>query len=247
MATPLSVLLPAPTGVIARYVGSSGGATTRYYWVQAIYPDGFSGLGQSQSLTIPSALDHNNQVYVEWNPMAGAIGYNVFSTTSSTAPTNGNILCGTVTAPNFTDQGQSNSGTIGAGIVVGLGGFNVARARFDFAVDGGGAPGLITLASSDTIPAGAIMVGGTINPTTALVGATATIAIGTSAGSSASALKAATAVASYSLDALLNMVPVFATPVKMTAAGTITITTATAALTAGVMELFVYYVMPVNL
>ena len=42
MSQSLSVSFPAPTGVIARYVGSTGGSTTRYYWVQTIYPSGFS-------------------------------------------------------------------------------------------------------------------------------------------------------------------------------------------------------------
>jgi hypothetical protein len=245
MATPLSVQNPAPTGVTSRYIGTSGGTTTRYYWVQAIYAGGKSLLSSALSLAnTPAALDNNNQVYIEWNPLAVALGYNVFYTTTSTLPTSGAILLGTVTGPQFTDKGLSNSPATG---YVAVDGLRVTHARYDFALDGGGAPGLITLSLSDVIPAGAIILGGTINPTTALVGATATIAIGTSAGSSASSLKAATAVASYSLDALLNVVPVFATPVKMTADGTITITTATAALTAGVMDIFILYVMPINL
>lgn len=46
-----------------------------------------------------------------------------------------------------------------------------------------------------------------------------------------------------SADARINAVPVFATPVKLTAAGNITFTIATAALTAGVIEAtFLYYV-----
>jgi hypothetical protein len=246
MATALTQYNPAPTGVTARYFGNSGGSTTRYYWLQAIYPSGKSTLAVSGAISSTLAsLDGNNCVEVNWNPMAGAIGYNIFYTTTSTAPTTGAILVASVSGVGFSDKGQSNSGTLMTSVVV-PDGFRVARARYDFSVDGG-AIGLITLAQSDTIPAGAIMVGGTINPTTAYVGATATIAAGTSAGSSASALKAATAVASYSIDALLNLVPVFATPVKMTADGTITITVATAALTAGIADYLVYYVMPTAL
>lgn len=245
MATALTVQNPAPSGVSATYVGASGGSTTRYYWVQAIYSSGKSLLQRSQALANTLAnLDSNNRVYVEWNPVVTAIGYNIYYSTTTTQPRSGSILVGTVTAPNFTDSGQSNSpGTA----LVAVDGLRVSHARYDFAVDAG-AQGLITLASSDVIPAGAIMLGGTINPTTALTsGGSATIAIGTSAGSAANSLKAATAVASYSLDALLNVVPVFATPVKMTADGTITITVATADLLTGIMDIFILYVMPVNL
>lgn len=125
----------------------------------------------------------------------------------------------------------------------GLGGqLKMARAKYDFAVDGG-VIGLITLATTAIIPDNAIVFGGLINPTTAPVGATATIAFGTSAGSSASSLKAATAIATYTLDVLLALVPVWtaASAFKMTAAGSITMTTATAALTAGVIEITVFY------
>jgi hypothetical protein len=244
----LSVLLPAPTGVFARYVGNSGGSTTRYYWVQAIYPDGFSQLGQSQALANTLAnLDHNNQVYVEWSPMAGAIGYLVFYTTTSTAPTQGTILIATTTAPNFTDQGQSNSPFTGT--VVGSGGFNTARAQYNFANDGG-AVSTITVSLSDIIPAGSVLLGGFANPTVALTsGGSATISIGVTAGLSSptTALKAATAVASYSIDALLSLIPTFASPLKTTAAGTVTITVAVAALTAGVMEITVFYFDAINL
>lgn len=245
MATALSVQQPAPGGVTATYVGSAGGSTTRYYWVQAIYPSGKSLLQRSNALASTLAgLDHNNVVYVEWQPLIMAIGYNVYYSTSTTQPRSGAILIGTVTAPNFTDSGQSNSpGTA----VVAVDGLRCAHARYDFAIDGGGAPGLITLAQSDVIPAGAIMVGGTLNPTTALVGSSTTIAVGTSAGSAANSLKTATAEATYSIDAVLNIVPVFATPVKMSADGTITVTTAVAALSAGVMDIFVLYYCAINL
>ena len=67
----------------------------------------------------------------------------------------------------------------------------------------------ITPAVNAIIPNNAIIVGGIINPTTAPVGATATIGFGTLAGSSAASIKAATAIASYTLDALLPVIPVF--------------------------------------
>lgn len=125
----------------------------------------------------------------------------------------------------------------------GLGGhLRMARAKYDFAVDGG-AVGLITPATNAIIPDNAIIIGGIANPTTALVGTSSTIAIGTSAGSAANALKTATAEATYSIDAILPLVPVFTagSAVKLTAAGSITITVAVAALTAGVMEITVFY------
>ena len=250
MPTPLTVFNPAPTGVIASYVGTSGGATARSYWVQAIYPSGLSQLGQSNTLTCLASLDHNNQVYIKWSPMADAIGYNVYYTTTTTAPVSGTILVATVTAPNFTDQGQSNSGTIQSGTVVqGSGAVMQAHGLYNFAVDGG-AIAAITLAQSDTIPAGAMLLGGTCNPTTALTsGGSATISIGVTAGlaSPGAALKALTAVASYSIDAMLPLIPTFAVPLKMTASGTFTITPAVAVLTAGIMDIFVYYVIPIAL
>lgn len=118
----------------------------------------------------------------------------------------------------------------------------MARAKYNFAVDGG-AVGLITPAVNAIIPDNAIIIGGIANPTTALVGTTSTIAIGTSAGSSATSLKGATAEATYSADAILPLVPVFtaASAVKLTAAGQITITVAVNPLTAGVMEITVFY------
>lgn len=127
-------------------------------------------------------------------------------------------------------------------------GMRVAYALYNFAVDGG-AIATITPAVNSTIPANAIIIGGILNPTTALTsGGSATIAVGTAAGSSTSALKAATAVASYTIDALMPTVPVFTagSSVKLSAAGAITITVAVATLTAGVMEIMVFYVVPTN-
>lgn len=122
-------------------------------------------------------------------------------------------------------------------------GLRVAYAKYDFAVDGG-AQGTIAPTNSSTIPDNAILVGATLNSTSAVTSnGSATVAVGTSAGSSTTSIKGATAKASWSADAVLNGVPVFATPVKLTAAGTITFTIGTADLTAGVIEAFVYYVV----
>lgn len=110
------------------------------------------------------------------------------------------------------------------------------RAIYNFAVDGG-AISTITPRLTAEIPDNAIIVGGTINSTTAATsGGSATVSVGTSAGSSATSLLGATAVASFTLDARINSVATFAAPVKMTAKGNITFTIATATLTAGVIE-----------
>lgn len=118
--------------------------------------------------------------------------------------------------------------------------------RYDFAVDGG-AIGAITPKLCEQLPINAIMIGGTFDVTTAVTSlGSATVAIGTTAGSSASALLAATAKASLTLAALVNGVPTLAVPVKLSAAGYPQITVGTAALTAGVIEGWVYYVRAVN-
>lgn len=124
----------------------------------------------------------------------------------------------------------------------------VAHAQYSFAVDGGGAPGLITPASNATIPANAIITNVIINSTTAVLaaGGAATVAIGTSAGSSASSLLAATNKTSFSANALIEGVPRpddSTTWVKMSAAGVVTFTSATNALTAGIVDVFVEYIL----
>jgi hypothetical protein len=123
----------------------------------------------------------------------------------------------------------------------------VAYARYNFAVDGG-ADSLITPAVNTVIPANAIVYGGFINATTAPVGSGASIAFGTSAGSSATSLKAATAITTFTIDSVVATVPVWtaATAFKMTAAGSITMTPSAALLTAGVIEVFLFYVVAVG-
>jgi hypothetical protein len=122
-------------------------------------------------------------------------------------------------------------------------GFQTAKAIYSFASDGG-AISTITPKITASLPINAVIVAGTINSTTALLSAgSATLSVGTSAGSSTTSILAATAKASLSANALINAVPVFATPVKLTAAGNITVSIATAAATAGVVEItLLYYV-----
>lgn len=116
----------------------------------------------------------------------------------------------------------------------------VARARWDFAIDGG-ATSTITPKYTVTLPDNAVIVGGTVNSTTAVTGAGVSVSVGTSAGSSTTALLGATAVASLTLDARLNAVPTFATPVKLTASGDVTFTISGGTATAGVMEVVLFY------
>jgi hypothetical protein len=126
----------------------------------------------------------------------------------------------------------------------GVGGLSVARAVYDFTVDGG-AIATITPVETVTLPLGAVLVGGIVFAAVAVTSlGSATVAVGTTAGSSTTALLAATAKASLSLNAVLPLVPTNAVPVRLTAAGAIDVTVAAAALTAGKLEIFVFYVQP---
>lgn len=117
----------------------------------------------------------------------------------------------------------------------------MATAIYNFAVDGG-AQTTITPKTTTALPDNAVIVGATINSTTAFTsGGAATLAVGTSAGSSTTSILAATAKASLSIDAVLNGVPTFAAPVKLTAAGNITVTIGTTTALTGVVEIHVYY------
>ena len=119
-------------------------------------------------------------------------------------------------------------------------GVKVAHMLYDFAVDGGAS---CTPANSDTIPDNAVVFGGVVNSTTAVTATgSATVSIGTVAGSGAASILTATAKASLGLDAVV--VPTCqATPFKMTAAGKINIAVATGPLTAGVIEVWVLYTL----
>ena len=124
-----------------------------------------------------------------------------------------------------------------------LGGWKSSRAKFRFALDGG-AISTITPKINATIPANAILVAAFIDSTVAVTSlGSATVSVGLSAGSTgAAALLAATAKASLVTGAPIVGVPTPAVPVKTTAAGTITCTVAVAALTAGEIEVTVFYV-----
>ena len=123
----------------------------------------------------------------------------------------------------------------------GYGTLKVAKAIYNFGIDGG-VSGAITPKFTVLLPKNAVIVGGTVNSTTAVTsGGAGTVSIGTTAGSSAASLLGVTAKGSLSANALVNAVPVFGTPVKLSAAGYINFTVATADLTAGVIEVAVFY------
>lgn len=117
-------------------------------------------------------------------------------------------------------------------------GLKVAYAKYSFAVDGGAS---CTPVISDTIPANAVVFGGSVVATTAvLASGSATVSIGTVAGSGAASILAITGKASLSLNAVLAPTAT-ATPFKMSAAGKINVAIATGPLTAGVIEVWVLY------
>lgn len=235
---------PVPTNVQARYMGPyQESGNSFYYWVQAIYPSGRSFLSAAgEAINAPAALTPWAFNNVSWNPAPGAIGYRIYRTTTSTAPTTGSILLFVATAEtSIKDDGTLNfiTDTVLNDAVY------TARCVYNFAVDGG-AVGAIIPSVSDTIPADAIVMGSVVNsPTAVTSGGSATVAVGTSAGSSADSILAATTKADFTTDAVLVGLASTA-PFKMSAAGQLQITVAAAALTAGLIEVIVTYVMPTN-
>lgn len=113
--------------------------------------------------------------------------------------------------------------------------------EYDFAVDGG-ATGVITLSSKAnevTMPVGAIRKATHVLVQTALLGASASAKVGTTASDADFAADAA--VATYSLNALFNDT----TPVVVSAtSGDCLLTIAGGALTAGKLKVLVEYYIP---
>ena len=119
-----------------------------------------------------------------------------------------------------------------------------ARARWDFSVDGG-AVGAISIGPTGQIPAGAYITHGFAEVDTAVTGGgSATLAIHVEAADDIVAA-AAVSGAPWSTTGLKSIVPVAtgATAKKTTAARTITATVGTAALTAGVVDVCLFYVV----
>lgn len=121
-------------------------------------------------------------------------------------------------------------------------GFHTARGRYDFAVDGG-AVGDIDLTAVAQIPANAVVLGGFVEvDTVPTSGGAATVAVKVE-GAGDLVAAAAISGAPWSTTGRKSIIPVFtgATTVKTTAARKLVATVATAALTAGVFDVVVFY------
>lgn len=81
------IVPPAAPVPIAKYFGKSGGSTSRYYWVQAIFPNVRSPLSAASLTTTISSLSQGDSVQVSWKVIPGAIAYDVLETSTSSAPT----------------------------------------------------------------------------------------------------------------------------------------------------------------
>jgi hypothetical protein len=121
----------------------------------------------------------------------------------------------------------------------GAGGLQAVRGAYDFAVDGG-AVGAVDLTRDAQIPAGAVILGGFIDVSTAVASATGTVAI---AAEGAADILAATGQAGLTLGRK-SIIPAFtgASAVKTTAARKLVATIATAVLTAGKFDVVIFYV-----
>jgi hypothetical protein len=119
----------------------------------------------------------------------------------------------------------------------------VVRGRYDFAVDGG-AVGDIDLTLDAQIPANAIVLGGFVEVDTAPTsGGSATVAVKVE-GAADIVAAAAIGGAPWSTTGRKSVIPVFtgATTVKTTTARKIQATVATAALTAGVFDVVLFFI-----
>lgn len=144
------------------------------------------------------------------------------------------MVTGFQTRQKLTDKVGSGKASSGYGEL------KMAKAVYNYGTDGG-AIAEITPRDNALIPDNAIIVGGTINSIVAVTSAGgANVRIGLSAGGTNACILGDTAKGSFTLNALINAVPTFAVPVKTTDKGRITITP-DAVLTAGVIEIVLYY------
>jgi hypothetical protein len=142
-----------------------------------------------------------------------------------------------LTAGNASTVPTTNSSTFSLNGIMG-----VAYARYNFGVDNG-AQGTKTVTVNTTVPAGATFTWGTVRVKTACTsGGSATVAIGfNGTGGSNTTLLGATAVATLAANYVATTVPKTSAPVHVTGSGQITFTIATADLTAGVIEVWQWY------
>lgn len=130
-------------------------------------------------------------------------------------------------------------------LIEGTSGVKALVVEYDFAVQGGATAGGKTLypvnGSEGSVPAGSVVTGGVIDVLTAFAGATATVAF---ALEGAGDILATTAITGLTLNAKLDVVPdsTGTTAVKTSAARSVVMTIATAALTAGKARVTLFYV-----
>lgn len=212
---------------------------------------GFEQFGRGSIWGMLANLVRNNRIGFFTNagaPTDGASG--TFAGKAGTNSlifdtTNGGVYInlGTLTLPLWTEVGFPVGAGTGGATGGGLGSVGNAKMTYDFATDGG-AISTITPANSPTVPINAIILGGTADITIQLTsGGAATIALGLGSGAQVAGLKAATAVASWTVGQLA-IIPVFtaATYLKAAAATRLTLTVAAATLTAGRFDLNVAYI-----
>jgi hypothetical protein len=140
-------------------------------------------------------------------------------------------------------RGGAMSAEVTAGAPAVYGALRGVRVRYDFAVEGGGV-GTIGLAGATVVPSGAVVLGGFVDVVTPPTsGGAGTLALQVEA---AGDLVAAAAVsgAPWSTTGRKSVLPVFtgASSLKTTAARDISAVIAAAALTAGVVDVYLFYV-----
>lgn len=122
-------------------------------------------------------------------------------------------------------------------------GVKQVRGRYDFAVDGG-AVSTIAITSTEEIPASAVVLGGLVEiETVPTSGGAATLAVQVEAAND-TVTQAVISGAPWSTTGRKSVIPVFtgATTLKTTAERDISIVIGTAALTAGVFDVVLFYV-----
>lgn len=189
----------------------------------------YNGLGFAPITSVP--VDGTSGTYAKF---AGP-GFMLFNASSGIIYSNRSLTAG---SPTWVPINVPVFGLGGRGML------GNAKMSYSFATDGG-AQATITPTNSPEMPAGAIILGGTIDVTEAFVGVSATIGWGLGAGAQVAALKAgSTVVGTYTLNTQVAIIPLFtaATFVKVAAATRLTMTIAGAALTAGKADINVAYI-----
>ncbi len=215
-----------PGGAKGRAVAHNSGATV-YIGLQAQFaPEEPTGACTASTIaTLPRIVTPTAAVYN--CPTVGPYANNWVQTGLLNPP-------GSFTPSDTTAAGTSTS--------------FVCHARYSFAVDGG-AVSTITPATGCTIPINAVIYRAVTYCNTTTAGNSGNISWGLSAGGAgAAALWAATARGSCTTGTFFDGVPVEgttsasnATYIHMSAAGNVTFTIATGALTSGIVELDVFY------